>query len=90
MFLQRLQSRLESKNKLGSFDFEKFLFPIPPPIKITVSPHPSDSGGDGSNSKSSSDDEFVSLDSSTSGLCSSSGKFFDLIKFLVLNLISRN
>ena len=88
MFLQRLQ--LESKNKLGSFDLEKFLFPIPPPITITASPHPSDSGGDGSNSKSSSDDEFVSLDSSTSGFCSSSGKFFDLMQFLVLNLISRN
>jgi len=72
-----LRDDINEKNKLASFDFEKFLFPIPTPIKITASSRPSDSGGDGSNSKSSSsDDEFVSLDSSTSGFCSSSGKFF--------------
>ncbi|VYS55033.1 unnamed protein product [Arabidopsis thaliana] len=69
-----LRDDINEKNKLASFDFEKFLFPIPTPIKITASSRPSDSGGDGSNSKSSSsDDEFVSLDSSTSGFCSSSG-----------------
>ncbi|KAG7569862.1 Protein kinase-like domain superfamily [Arabidopsis thaliana x Arabidopsis arenosa] len=67
-----LRDDINEKNKLASFDFEKFLFPIPPPIRITASPRPSDSGGDGSNSKSSSEDEFVSLDSSTSGFCSSS------------------
>ncbi|CAE6040502.1 unnamed protein product [Arabidopsis arenosa] len=67
-----LRDDINEKNKLASFDFEKFLFPIPPPIRITASSRPSDSGGDGSNSKSSSDDEFVSLDSSTSGFCSSS------------------
>lgn len=69
-----LRDDINEKNKLASFDFEKFLFPIPPPIRITANPRPSDSGGEGSNSKSSSDDEFVSLDSSTSGFCSSSGK----------------
>ncbi|KAG7574319.1 Protein kinase-like domain superfamily [Arabidopsis suecica] len=67
-----LRDDINEKNKLASFDFEKFLFPIPPPIRITASPRPSDSGGDGSNSKSSSEDEFVSLESSTSGFCSSS------------------
>lgn len=65
-----LRDDINEKNQLASFDFEKFLFPIPPPIRTTVE----DSGDNGSKS-SSSDDEFVSLDSSTSGFCSSSGKF---------------
>lgn len=67
---------INEKNQLASFDFEKFLFPMPPPIKITASSRPSDSAGEdsgGNESKSSSEDEFVSLDSSTSGFCSSSG-----------------
>uniref|UniRef100_M4CL97 Protein kinase domain-containing protein n=1 Tax=Brassica campestris TaxID=3711 RepID=M4CL97_BRACM len=63
-----LRDDINEKNRLASFDFEKFLFPIPPPIRTTVE----DSGDNGSKS-SSSDDEFVSLDSSTSGFCSSSG-----------------
>lgn len=63
-----LRDDINEKNQLASFDFEKFLFPIPPPIRTTVE----DSGDNGSKS-SSSDDEFVSLDSSTSGFCSSSG-----------------
>ncbi|KAJ4903950.1 Protein kinase superfamily protein [Raphanus sativus] len=58
-----LRDDINEQNQLISFDFEKFLFPIPPPIRITASPlpHPPDS------SKSSSDEEFVSLDSFTSG-----------------------
>lgn len=69
-----LRDDINEKNQLASFDFEKFLFPIPPPIRITATTRlPSDSAGDGSKSSSSSDDEFVSLNSSTSGFCSSSG-----------------
>lgn len=74
-----LRDDINEKNQLASFDFEKFLFPIPPPIRITGSSRPSDSTGEvsgGDGSKSSSDDEFVSLDSSSSGFCSSSGEFF--------------
>ncbi|KAL1217839.1 putative dual specificity protein kinase YAK1 [Cardamine amara subsp. amara] len=66
-----LRDDINEKNQLASFDFEKFVFPIPPPIKTTASSRPSDSGGNVSKS-SSSNDEFVSLDSSTSGFCSSS------------------
>ncbi|KAG2326319.1 hypothetical protein Bca52824_009047 [Brassica carinata] len=64
-----LRDDINEKNQLASFDFEKFLFPIPPPIRTTVEVP----GDNGSKSSSSSDDEFVSLDSSTSGFCSSSG-----------------
>ncbi|KAJ4892025.1 Protein kinase superfamily protein [Raphanus sativus] len=64
-----LRDDINEKNQLASFDFEKFLFPIPPPIRTTVEV-PVDNG---SKSSSSDDDEFVSLDSSTSGFCSSSG-----------------
>uniref|UniRef100_A0A1J3IX85 Serine/threonine-protein kinase ppk15 n=1 Tax=Noccaea caerulescens TaxID=107243 RepID=A0A1J3IX85_NOCCA len=69
-----LRDDIKEKNQLASFDFEKFFFPIPPPIRITAAslPPPSDSTGE-NGSKSSSDDEFVSLGSSTSGFCSSSG-----------------
>ncbi|ESQ52717.1 hypothetical protein EUTSA_v10016403mg [Eutrema salsugineum] len=65
-----LRDDINEKNQLASFDFEKFLFPIPPPIRITAGTLPpsvtagEDAGDNGS--KSSSDDEFVSLDSSTS------------------------
>ncbi|CAN8317481.1 unnamed protein product [Cochlearia groenlandica] len=86
-----LREDINEKNKLASFDFEMFLFPIPPPIRISTDTFPAGeySGDNGSNSMSS--DEFFSLCSSTSGFCSSSGniyKFvyvlfsFDLIWFL--------
>ncbi|KFK36900.1 hypothetical protein AALP_AA4G187400 [Arabis alpina] len=65
-----LRDDINEKNQLASFDFEKFLFPIPPPIKITADTRLS--GEDSGNNESSSDDDFVSLDSSTSGFCSSS------------------
>ncbi|EEF28999.1 ATP binding protein, putative [Ricinus communis] len=71
-----LKQDMIEKNELGSFDFEKFLFVLPP-VKIPASFRPSEviaGGGDEgskSNSGSVSDDEFVSLGSSTSDLCSS-------------------
>ncbi|CAK9135792.1 unnamed protein product [Ilex paraguariensis] len=72
-----LMEDILEKSKLGSADFERFLFPMvppPPPLKIPsirrqseeelgLRPVDSNSG--------SSDDEFVSLGSSTTELCSS-------------------
>ncbi|KAF2319117.1 hypothetical protein GH714_013434 [Hevea brasiliensis] len=65
------------KHELGSFDFEKFLFVLPP-VRIPASfRRPDEDGGVGggegsrSSSGSGSDEEFVSLGSSTSNLCSS-------------------
>lgn len=64
------------KVDLGSFDYEKFLFPMvppPPPVRIPATTNRSDAprGRDPSRSSSeSSDDEFVSLGSSTE-VCSS-------------------
>ncbi|XP_023551160.1 probable serine/threonine-protein kinase clkA isoform X1 [Cucurbita pepo subsp. pepo] len=77
-----LKRDVVDKSDLGSFDFEKFFFPMlpaPPPVRIpsTSRQFAALSGGDGdgedrfgSNSVSS-DDEFVSLRSSTSDVCSS-------------------
>lgn len=77
-----LKRDMVEKSELGSFDFEKFLFPMvpaPPPVRIPSTSRKlaalSDGDGDGddrsgSNSVSS-DDEFVSLRSSTSDVCSS-------------------
>lgn len=77
-----LRRDVVEKSELGSFDFEKFFFPMvpaPPPVRI-----PSTSrklaaltdGDDRSGSNSvSSDDEFVSLRSSTSDVCSSGNGF---------------
>ncbi|KAJ0259481.1 putative Ser-Thr protein kinase [Hirschfeldia incana] len=63
-----LRDDINEQNQLISFDFEKFMFPIPPPIRITASPLPTPPDSSGHNgSNSSSDDEFVSLDSFTSG-----------------------
>ncbi|KAF3433433.1 hypothetical protein FNV43_RR24535 [Rhamnella rubrinervis] len=67
------------KSDLGSFDYEKFLFPMvppPPPVRIPATTNRSEAprGRDSSRSRSSSassDDEFVSLGSSTSEICSS-------------------
>lgn len=67
------EDMIDRNHGLGSFDFEKFLFVLPPVrIPATVRrPEMEDgaaAGGEGSrsNSGSSSDDEFVSLGSSTS------------------------
>ncbi|GMN41292.1 hypothetical protein TIFTF001_010508 [Ficus carica] len=65
------------KRDLRCSDYEKFLFPMvppPPPLRIPatslLSETPAGDGFPGSNSDSS-DDEFVSLGSSTSDICSS-------------------
>ncbi|OAY38404.1 probable serine/threonine-protein kinase dyrk2 isoform X2 [Manihot esculenta] len=74
-----LKEDIIEKNELGSFDFEKFLFVLPP-VRIPASFRRPDEGsgfggGEGSRSSSGSvsgsDEEFVSLVSSTSDLCSS-------------------
>lgn len=77
-----LKRDVVEKSELGSFDFEKFFFPMvpaPPPVRIPSNSRKlaalSAGDGDGedrsgSNSVSS-DDEFVSLRSSTSDVCSS-------------------
>lgn len=72
------EDMMEKIRDLGSFDYEKFLFPVPPPVKIPASLRQTevDEGGADRSSRSSSvsssdDDEFVSLASSTSDLCSS-------------------
>lgn len=56
------QDILINNHDLGSFDFEKFLFPVLPPVKI-----PTALSAFASSSTTSSDDEFVSLISSTTG-----------------------
>ncbi|KAK4761999.1 hypothetical protein SAY87_029883 [Trapa incisa] len=66
-----LPEELADRGDLGSYDFERFLFPMlppPPPVRITVRP---DGGGEGS-SGSSSDEQFMSLGSSTTDAFSSS------------------
>lgn len=82
-----LKRDMVEKSELGSFDFEKFLFPMvpaPPPVRIPSTSRKlealSDGDGDdrsGSNSVSS-DDEFVSLRSSTSDVCSSGNGLIEL------------
>ncbi|XP_031264220.1 serine/threonine-protein kinase minibrain isoform X1 [Pistacia vera] len=76
-----LKEDMMEKCDLGSFDYEKFLFPVLPPVRIptTLRRHEVEEhiGGDERSSRSSfvssssSDDEFVSLGSSTTGVCSS-------------------
>ncbi|KAL5799618.1 hypothetical protein ACOSQ4_032502 [Xanthoceras sorbifolium] len=80
-----LKEDMMEKCDLGSFDFEKFLFPVLPPVKVPSSirrPEVDEDGGgersggsgsgsSSSSSSSSSSDEFVSLGSSTSDVCSS-------------------
>ncbi|CAI0443627.1 unnamed protein product [Linum tenue] len=77
-----LKEDIIEKNEFGSVDFEKFLFELPP---VRISPATflqveaggeDSAGGESFRGRAnsgvvSSDDEFVSLGSSTSGLCSS-------------------
>ncbi|XP_059457920.1 uncharacterized protein LOC132187584 [Corylus avellana] len=68
-----LKEDMIEKGELGSFDFEKFFFPMvppPPPVRIPSSLRRSETPGGGESSRSE-DDEFVSLGSSTSDVCSS-------------------
>ncbi|CAI0415861.1 unnamed protein product [Linum tenue] len=77
-----LKEDIIEKNELGCVDFEKFLFELPP-VRIPPAAFQQSEAGeedfsaggraprDGSNSGFSSNDDFVSLGSSTSALCSS-------------------
>ncbi|KAK4579529.1 hypothetical protein RGQ29_029268 [Quercus rubra] len=73
-----LRQDMIEKGHLGAFDFEKFFFPMvppPPPVRIPSSVRRTEiQGAAAESSRSSSkseDDEFVSLGSSTSDVCSS-------------------
>ncbi|XP_041009530.1 LOW QUALITY PROTEIN: dual specificity tyrosine-phosphorylation-regulated kinase 2-like [Juglans microcarpa x Juglans regia] len=72
-----LKEDMIEKSELGSFDFEKFFFPMvpPPPVRIPStlrgSGIPPDDGESSRSNSRSGDDEFVSLGSSTSDVCSS-------------------
>ncbi|XP_061351680.1 uncharacterized protein LOC133296657 isoform X2 [Gastrolobium bilobum] len=73
-----LREDIIEKSDLGSFDYEKFFFPMvppPPPVRVRSFSRPSESpgfAGDCSKSTSvSSEDEFVSIGSSTSRVSSS-------------------
>ncbi|BFG22846.1 hypothetical protein CerSpe_091200 [Prunus speciosa] len=72
-----LKEDMIEKGDLGCLDYEKFLFPMvppPPPVRIPASFLRSEvpGGGECSRSSSQEDDEFVSMGSSTSNMCSSS------------------
>nr|GLL28008.1 MAP kinase kinase kinase mkh1 [Ipomoea trifida] len=69
-----LTEEIMERSQLGSFDYQSFLFPMvppPPPLKIPATRRPEEVSGAGSCSHSSDDEEFVSLGSSTTELCSS-------------------
>ncbi|KAI3470884.1 hypothetical protein Pfo_027547 [Paulownia fortunei] len=72
-----LMDDVMEKSQLGSSELEKFFFPMvppPPPLRIPSArrlPLPQELSDGGESSKGSSDDEFVSLGSSTTELCSS-------------------
>ncbi|WCJ19885.1 Protein kinase superfamily protein [Euphorbia peplus] len=67
-----LKQDMIEKNELGCFDFEKFLFVLPP-VKIPASLRRPEGGVSGlvSDSPAGSNEDFVSLGSSTSEFCSS-------------------
>ncbi|TYI08271.1 hypothetical protein ES332_A10G288100v1 [Gossypium tomentosum] len=70
---QDMIEKNEDGEKMGAFDLEKFLFPMPPPVRIPATTRRSEEdekekSGDGSGSDG---DEFVSLRSSSSDVCSS-------------------
>lgn len=70
-----LKLDLKEKNEVDVLEFESFLFPMLPPVRISTSASRGESlgldVGECSKLKSASEDEFVSLDSSTSNDCSS-------------------
>lgn len=70
---QDMIEKNEDGEKMGAFDLEKFLFPMPPPVRIPATTRRSEEdekekSGDGWGSDG---DEFVSLRSSSSDVCSS-------------------
>ncbi|KAL6503757.1 hypothetical protein OROGR_025680 [Orobanche gracilis] len=69
-----LMDDIMEKSQVDSSEFEKFFFPMTPPPPLRI-PSPrwirETSEGGGRRSRSLSDDEFVSLDSSTTEFCSS-------------------
>lgn len=83
-----LMEDIMEKSQLGSSELEKFFFPMsspPPPLRIPSAPRLQELSGGGESSEGSSDDEFVSLGSSTTELCSSGTDFYSfpvLIFFL--------
>lgn len=75
-----LTEELADKGDLGSFDFEKFIFPVLPPLPpLRIPARSEDAGACGGGAEgscgSSSDDQFMSLGSYASDACSSSGPF---------------
>ncbi|CAM8889165.1 unnamed protein product [Rhodiola kirilowii] len=66
-----LKLDLKEKNEVEVLEFENFLFPMLPPVKIPASSQRWEGLGECSRLKSMSDDEFVSVDSSSSNVCSS-------------------
>ncbi|XVF24141.1 hypothetical protein REPUB_Repub13aG0101600 [Reevesia pubescens] len=69
-----LEEDMMEKEKVGAFDFEKFLFPMPPPVRIPTILRRSEADEkvkSSNGSDSDCDDDFVSLRSSTSDVCSS-------------------
>ncbi|KAK8485379.1 hypothetical protein V6N13_038889 [Hibiscus sabdariffa] len=74
--VKALEQDMMDKNqeeKVGAFDFEKFLFPMPPPVRIpaTIRRSEEDVKVKSSDGSGSDGDEFVSLRSSSSDVCSS-------------------
>lgn len=88
-----LKEDMIEKSELGSFDFEKFFFPMvppPPPVRIMSNLRASGILDDGESSRSDSrseDDEFVSLGSSTSDVCSSGACSW--IEFMFIFVVQR-
>ncbi|GMI87276.1 hypothetical protein HRI_002396900 [Hibiscus trionum] len=71
-----LEQDMMEKNqeeKVGAFDFELFLFPMPPPVRIpaTIRRSEEDEKVKSSDGSGSDGDEFVSLRSSSTDVCSS-------------------
>ncbi|KAE8722819.1 transducin family protein [Hibiscus syriacus] len=65
---QDMMEKKEKEEKVGAFDFEKFLFPMPPPVRIPATIRRSEVD---EKVNSSDGDEFVSLRSSSSDVFSS-------------------
>ncbi|XP_039057330.1 cyclin-dependent kinase 18-like [Hibiscus syriacus] len=70
---QDVMEKNEEEEKVCAFDFEKLLFPMPPPVRITaiIRRSEEDERVKSSDVSGSDGDEFVSLRSSSSDVCSS-------------------